>query len=141
MLGNPDPDLTFQNVPVGAAVIALWHEPDFAEETARRGAFLQLSGHSHGGQIRLPFAGALVAPPGGKRFVHGLNAVAGMPIYTSRGVGIYRPPLRFHCPPEVTLVELTRSCPDGKTLDIPQRKDLDARFTHGRTDKCRNRIG
>ncbi len=121
MLGKPDLDLAFKDVPAGAAAIALWHEPDFAEETARRGAFLQLSGHSHGGQIRLPFAGALVAPPGGKEFVQGLNFAAGMPIYTSRGVGVYRPPLRFHCSPEVTLVELTRSCLDGEILKAGQR--------------------
>lgn len=118
MLGNPDPDLAFRDVPAGAAVIALWHEPDFAAETARRGAFLQLSGHSHGGQIRLPIAGELMAPVGGQRFVHGVNTVAGMPVYTSRGVGVYRPPLRYHCPPEVTLVELTRNRPVGEALQL-----------------------
>jgi predicted MPP superfamily phosphohydrolase len=38
--------------------------------------------------------------------VQGLNFAVGMPIYTTRGVGVYRPPLRFRCPPEVTLVTL-----------------------------------
>ena len=46
---------------------------------------------------------------------------AGMPVYTSRGVGVFRPPLRFHCSPEVTLVELTRSCLDGEILKAGQR--------------------
>ncbi len=106
LLGRPDPDLAFSNVPPGAAPLVLWHEPDWAEETANRGGFLQLSGHSHGGQVRLPLVGAVATPSGGRRFVTGLNWINGMPIYTSRGVGIYRPPVRFRCPPEVTLITL-----------------------------------
>jgi predicted MPP superfamily phosphohydrolase len=45
-------------------------------------------------------------PIHGKRHVMGLNHAAGMPIYTARGVGVYRPPLRFNCSPEVTLITL-----------------------------------
>ena len=107
LLGRPDPDATFAQVPNGAAALALWHEPQFAEETAAQGAFLQLSGHTHGGQIRLPGVGPVGLPIHGKRYVMGLNRAAGMAIYTARGVGVYRPPLRFNCPPEVTLVALT----------------------------------
>jgi predicted MPP superfamily phosphohydrolase len=108
LLGNPDPALTFSQVPVGAAAIALWHEPEFAEEAAAQGAFLQLSGHTHGGQIRVPGVGPIGLPVDGKRYVMGLNNAAGMPIYTARGVGVYRPPMRFNCPPEVTLITLTK---------------------------------
>jgi uncharacterized protein len=86
--------------------ITLWHEPDWAECVVKYGAFLQLSGHSHGGQVRLPLVGPITAPAGGKRFVKGLNFAAGMPVYTTRGVGVYRPPVRFRCPPEVTLLTL-----------------------------------
>lgn len=107
LLGEPDPALTFSQVPVGAAAIALWHEPQFAEEAAAQGAFLQLSGHTHGGQIRIPGVGPVGLPVDGKRYVMGLNNAAGMPIYTARGVGVYRPPMRFNCPPEVTLITLT----------------------------------
>lgn len=106
LLGNPDPAATFAQVPAGAAALALWHEPQFAEAAAEHGAFLQLSGHTHGGQIRVPGIGPIGLPVHGKRYVMGLNHVAGMPIYTARGVGVYRPPLRFNCPPEVTLVTL-----------------------------------
>ncbi len=104
ILGAPDPAATFAAIPPGAPVLALWHEPDWAGQTATLGAFAQLSGHSHGGQIRLPRLGALAVPTGGRLYPIGLNHAAGMPIYTSRGAGVYRPPVRFNCPPEVTLI-------------------------------------
>lgn len=106
LLGSPDLQCAFSSVPPGARAIALWHEPDWAVRVVEYGALLQLSGHSHGGQVRLPTAGAIAAPEGGRRFVAGLNFAAGMPVYTTRGVGVYRPPVRFRCPPEVTLVTL-----------------------------------
>ena len=105
-MGRPDPEATFGPIPADAAVLALWHEPDFAARTSALGAFIQLSGHSHGGQIRLPGIGPLILPSGGQRFVLGLNQVSGMPVYTTRGVGLYLPPVRLNCPPEVTLVTL-----------------------------------
>ncbi len=106
MLGHPNLEQTFRPIPPDAAIVTLWHEPDYAQESARRGAFAQLSGHSHGGQIKLPFLGTPGTPAGGKRYVEGLCLVDGMPVYTSRGVGVYRPPIRVNCPPEVTLVTL-----------------------------------
>lgn len=106
LLGSPDLTSAFAGVPPGGRAIALWHEPDLAERVVQFGAFLQLSGHSHGGQVRLPIVGAIAAPAGGRRFVAGLNFAAGMPIYSTRGVGVYRPPVRFRCSPEVTLVTL-----------------------------------
>jgi len=107
LLGEPRPAETFAQVPPSAAALALWHEPQFAEEAAEHGAFLQLSGHTHGGQIRIPGVGPIGLPVHGKRYVMGLEYASGMPVYTARGVGVYRPPLRFNCPPEVTLVTLT----------------------------------
>jgi predicted MPP superfamily phosphohydrolase len=107
--GNPDVDATFAQIPAGAASIALWHEPQFAEQAAAQGAFLQLSGHTHGGQVRLPGVGPVGLPVHGKRYVMGLDQIGAMSIYTARGVGVYRPPLRFNCPPEVTIVTLTES--------------------------------
>jgi predicted MPP superfamily phosphohydrolase len=106
LLGDPDPVLTFSQIPAGAATIALWHEPEYADQAAAQGAFLQLSGHTHGGQIRVPGVGPIGLPVDGKRHVMGLDRVDGMTIYTARGVGVYRPPMRFNCPPEVTLVTL-----------------------------------
>ena len=106
MLGSPDVQRSFALVPENTRALALWHEADWAESVVPHGAFLQLSGHSHGGQIQLPVAGSIAAPAGGRRFVSGLNHAMGMPVYTSRGVGVFRPPVRFRCAPEVTLVTL-----------------------------------
>lgn len=104
LLGRPDPRATFNQIPAKAPTLALWHEPDFAESVARFRPLLQLSGHSHGGQVRLPLVGAVATPVAGKRYVRGLYDVAGMPLYVSSGIGVYRPPARLLCPPEVTLV-------------------------------------
>jgi predicted MPP superfamily phosphohydrolase len=106
VLGSPDPERAFAGIPSSVRAISLWHEAGWAERIVKYGAFLQLSGHSHGGQVRLPLVGPIAAPAGGKRFVKGLNFAAGMPVYTTRGVGVYRPPVRFRCPPEVTLLTL-----------------------------------
>ena len=106
LLGSPDPAGTLAKAPRDAAKLALWHEPHFAEEAAAAGAFAQLSGHTHGGQVRLPKIGPLGLPIHGHRNVIGLSEVNGMPVYTSRGVGVYRPPVRVNCPPEVTIVTL-----------------------------------
>lgn len=109
LLGNPDPAGAIARAPDGAAVLALWHEPQFAEQAADAGAFAQVSGHTHGGQIRLPGIGPVGLPVHGKRHVIGMSEARGMPVYTSRGVGVYRPPMRFNCPPEVTLITLRAS--------------------------------
>jgi len=108
VVGHADPDRAFSGIPAGIPILSLWHEADFAEEAARRGAFAQLSGHTHGGQVRLPGIGSIWLPPDGQRRDLGLFEVEGMPTYLSRGLGVYRPPVRFHCSPEVTLVTLRR---------------------------------
>jgi uncharacterized protein len=106
LLGDPRPRETIAQAAAGTPVLALWHEPEFAEEAAELGVFVQLSGHTHGGQIRLPGIGPVSLPIHGKRHVAGLNCAGDMPVYTSRGLGVYRPPMRFNCPPEVTIVTL-----------------------------------
>jgi uncharacterized protein len=106
LLGNPSVPDAMAGIPDGSFVISLWHEGDWAEETARAGASLQLSGHSHGGQVRLPGIGSITAPEGGRRWVIGWHDVEGMPLYVSRGLGTYRPPVRFRCRPEVTRIIL-----------------------------------
>ena len=109
LLGSPDPAGTISKVPKGGAALALWHEPTFAEQAATAGAFAQLSGHTHGGQVRLPVIGPIGLPIHGHRHVIGLSSANGMPVYTSRGVGVYRPPIRINCPPEVTIVTFVAS--------------------------------
>ncbi|MDQ3694981.1 MAG: metallophosphoesterase [Chloroflexota bacterium] len=111
ILGTADLDAAFARIPPESAVLVLWHEPDYAKLASAKGAFAQLSGHTHGGQVRLPAVGPLVLPPGGRRFPSGLYHVGPMALYTARGVGVYRPPVRLNCPPEVTLVTLTAPVP------------------------------
>jgi predicted MPP superfamily phosphohydrolase len=106
LMARANPEVTFAGIPSDVAALALWHEPDYADRTAALGAFAQLSGHSHGGQVRLPGIGPLLLPLGGQRYVMGLNEAGGMPVYTTRGVGVFLPPFRYNCPPEVTLVSL-----------------------------------
>lgn len=87
--------------------ILLVHEPDFADTSSATGRFdLQISGHSHGGQIVLPFYGPPVLPLSGRKYPSGLYRVGTMLQYTNRGVGMDRLALRINCPPEITVFEL-----------------------------------
>lgn len=88
----------------GAGAILLAHEPDFADFSALTGPFaLQLSGHSHGGQISLPLLGAPILPPFGRKYPRGRYQVGEMIQYTNRGLGMVQPYGRFNCRPEITL--------------------------------------
>jgi predicted MPP superfamily phosphohydrolase len=98
-----------RGIPDGAATILLAHEPDYADHVAfTRRVGLQLSGHSHGGQVRVPGRGALILPRLGKKYDMGLYNVNGTLLYVNRGVGMVSPHVRFNCPPEITHITLTR---------------------------------
>ncbi len=93
-----------ENVPA----ILLAHEPDYADVSAATGRFaLQISGHSHGGQVRLPILGAPLLPKLGEKYPIGQYQVRDMIQYTNRGVGMIPPTVRFGCPPEITVFTLT----------------------------------
>ena len=90
--------------------VVLGHRPDFARDLAPlRRADLALAGHTHGGQVTLPFFGPLITKSSlPRRYAGGLEDYAGLPLHVSRGVGMERgtaPQLRFLCPPEVCLLE------------------------------------
>jgi uncharacterized protein len=88
-------------------VILLSHEPDFADYAVGRQIDLILSGHTHGGQILLPFIPPLLLPDLGVKYVHGLFRLRdGMQLYVNRGIGAVNLPFRFRCPPEITLLTL-----------------------------------
>ena len=96
-----------RNIPPSGAAILLVHEPDIATLTAEYDRFdLQLSGHSHGGQVRLPFKGELVVPPLGQIYVAGRYTIGSLIQYTSRGIGMAAPRVRLNCRPEIALFEL-----------------------------------
>lgn len=97
---------TLRQVPSDEAVILMAHEPDFADETARYPVDLQLSGHSHGGQVRFPLIGPLYLPKLGKKYVLGTYRVGPLTLYTNRGLGTIGVPMRLSCPPEITLITL-----------------------------------
>ena len=104
-----NPARVLRLAPANAFTIVLWHEPDRAGETAAAGGSLQLSGHTHGGQVVIPGWGPPVLPIGGRLYPAGLYRVGGqMPLYVSRGVGLLPPRVRLNCPPEVTLLTLRR---------------------------------
>jgi predicted MPP superfamily phosphohydrolase len=104
-------------VPQEACKILLVHEPDLADEASGYSIDLQLSGHTHGGQIRVPGIGALLLPVMGRKYPMGLYHVNGMWVYTSRGLGVNRPALRFNCRPEITLFTLRPSCTGAQRLE------------------------
>lgn len=106
LLGRAEPETAFRDVPVDALSIALWHEPDHAEKIEPFGPLLILSGHSHGGQVRLPFIGPIAAPKLGREYPSGRYDIGSTTLFVSNGIGIYRPPIRFNCPPEVVIVRL-----------------------------------
>jgi len=100
-------DTVLDRLPEAGSAILLAHEPDFANVSAASGRFdLQISGHSHGGQVRLPFAGAPVLPPLGREYPAGLYEVGGMLQYTNRGLGTIAPNVRLNCRPEITVFDL-----------------------------------
>lgn len=94
-------------LPREGTAILLAHEPDFADESAATGRFdLQVSGHSHGGQVVIPFYGPPVLPYLGQKYHSGLYRIGEMLHYTNRGLGMIDPPVRFNCPPEITIFTL-----------------------------------
>ncbi len=121
--GNPDfkgvlAQLEERAAPDEVAVL-LAHEPDFADIVAGCGRIsLQLSGHSHGGQVNIPFFGPPVLPTMGRKYHTGLYQIAtsngspqsparqSMQVFTSRGIGVAGPRVRFNCPPEIVLLTL-----------------------------------
>lgn len=105
--GHPDLQRALAGVNSSMPVIALVHEPDLADRFACDGRIsLQLSGHSHGGQVCLPNAKPLLLPRYAKKYVQGLHRVGNGWVYTTRGVGTCPPDIRLNCPPEVTHITL-----------------------------------
>lgn len=87
-----------------SAAILLAHEPNFADTSAATGKFdLQVSGHTHGGQVVIPFYGPPILPRMGRKYPSGLYKIGNMFQYTNRGVGMNHIAIRFNCPAEITI--------------------------------------
>lgn len=111
LIGRPDMRTALQGIPAGEPVVLLVHEPDFADRSAHHSIDLQLSGHSHGGQIRIPGLGAPYLPPMGRKYPRGLRKVGNLTLYTNVGLGTLYIPVRFACAPELTFITLRSLAP------------------------------
>lgn len=103
------------DVPEADCKLLMVHEPDFADRVAAFPVDLQLSGHSHGGQINLPLLGPPVLPYLAQKYPAGLYRVGHLTVYTNRGIGVIYPPVRFNCRPEVTLFTLRSAQGSGRS--------------------------
>ncbi len=111
-VGHPDLDLAIPRQ-LDAPLLMMFHEPDFFNKLVRhpRGSLVDLAfcGHTHGGQVRLPFLPPLSLPPMGKLYPEGLYRFNGAQLYVNRGLGTVGIPMRLNCPPEITLMTLRRA--------------------------------
>jgi predicted MPP superfamily phosphohydrolase len=116
--GAPDLKRALRDKPEAAASLLLAHEPDYLDYVRQSEApvDVQFSGHTHGGQIRVPTLGAgpdgngtraLILPYGGQRYPIGLRTAGRHRVYTNRGLGVWPMPYRLNCRPELTLFTLT----------------------------------
>ena len=107
-LGKPDPSATLRGIAEGTPVIALVHEPDYFDElTEHRNIQLQLSGHTHGGQCRVPFVEYTPAKVAyGRKYIYGAFARGDSRLFVTRGLGTVGLRVRFACPPEVAVLTL-----------------------------------
>jgi len=105
--GTPDLEKALKNVPKNAFTIGLFHSPAFFDQSSRHFT-LALAGHTHGGQVRLPFLPPLWLPEGSGRFVAGWYGRDNAKMYVSRGLGNSILDIRFLCRPELPIIEIGR---------------------------------
>jgi uncharacterized protein len=99
---RPNADAAFANAPAGAPRVLLAHQPRFAKQVTNHHVALQLSGHTHGGQIfPFMFFVRLQQP-----VIAGFKMLWGVPVYTSRGTGYWGPPFRIGPSSEITEITL-----------------------------------
>ncbi|HEX3147812.1 MAG TPA: metallophosphoesterase [Gemmataceae bacterium] len=103
--GNPN-SKSLEATPTHARHLVLAHEPDSFDKLTDPRIVLQMSGHTHGGQIRVPFAGAIILPTWGKKYEAGLYERGTQRLYVNRGIGTVGQHYRLNCRPEITLFRL-----------------------------------
>lgn len=99
--GNPNIKYLEKIIDKNHFNLLLAHEPDLVDMLSKNSMNLVLSGHSHGGQIRVPFKGALVTPPYGRKYTKGFYEINGNNLYVSSGLGSTKLPFRFLNVPEI----------------------------------------
>ena len=101
-------DKAFAGVPPQECKVALAHNPDSADTEFSTRVDLMISGHTHGGQVKLPFIGTPILPVNNPLYASGLIKTPKTSLYISRGIGCAILPIRFNCPPEISILQLTR---------------------------------
>ncbi len=105
--GCDDLEGALDGVPETAFKLLLAHTPEMFAEAAQAGIDLYLTGHTHAGQICLPSGGPVLVHANCPRsYTHGHWRHGQMQGYTTAGAGCSLLPVRFHCPPEITVIEL-----------------------------------
>ena len=102
-------EIAFENVPENEPSITLLHNPDAIEETVKFKPNAILCGHTHGGQVRIPFVGAIILPVLNRKYDAGKFDVNGCFAYVNRGLGTLpgiSGSIRLNCRPEITLYTL-----------------------------------
>ncbi|WP_368654674.1 metallophosphoesterase [Ornithinibacillus sp. 4-3] len=108
ILGVPDVKNAMQDTQADNFIMLLAHEPDMADVAIDYPIDIQLSGHSHGGQVRLPFIGHLYTPSYAQNYIHGKYTFSPSDfiLHVNRGIGTTRLPFRFFCKPELHVYSL-----------------------------------
>lgn len=104
--GAPDYEKSNQAGPASDFTLLLTHEPDLVDNLKDYKADLILSGHSHGGQIRLPLLGALITPPLAINYVAGFYELPQGKLYVDTGIGTTRIPVRLFTPPQISVFDI-----------------------------------
>jgi predicted MPP superfamily phosphohydrolase len=105
-----DLDGLLKEIPGGDCRVVLAHNPDTADTAFTARVDLMVSGHTHGGQVDIPFVGTPVLPVRNKSYSHGLKtSPRGLSVFISRGLGWAVYPIRFNCFPEIAVLELVPS--------------------------------
>ncbi|WP_459503569.1 metallophosphoesterase [Bacillus sp. C1] len=110
LLGKPNIHSTLQQLRKEDFNLLLVHEPDVADQIAQYPVDLQLSGHSHGGQVQIPFVGPIITTSLANKYIEGLYSIEGkckaLQLYVNRGIGTTRMPVRFFSKPEISVFTL-----------------------------------
>ena len=104
---RPGIDLAFRKVPEDTCKILLTHNPDTIDGKYSTKINLALAGHTHGGQVNIPFIGPPIIPVQNKNYTSGYIETPATNIFISKGIGWAILPVRFNCFPEVAILHLT----------------------------------
>ncbi|UPM53228.1 metallophosphoesterase [Gottfriedia acidiceleris] len=110
MLGNKQYNEILERIQKNSYTVVLAHEPDIADLTKNYPINLQLSGHSHGGQIYLPLYKSFIMPPYAKKYnrgVYTLSSKYNSHLVVSNGIGTTKLPIRLFTPPEIVSIEIS----------------------------------